>query len=245
MTRTFIALCLFISAFFTAPTISISANGALKPSGNDSEILKISKDIKACLSKAPSPNIEEYYKCMSLYKKRADLFLISNRIDKAIDDYKIVCKSNSENPPFPREIFDCTTLISLTKVKNLGDNWHFLITLNGRSIYYDTNKPIKSANNIYKFWLLSDTSPQIIIAEMEKLGYPTKEYENYSHSVDLKEINCINKKMSLVSKTEYSTSGKVILSINFDELTDDEKSSYIIPNSLDEKLYKIYCKTTK
>ena len=64
-----------------------------------------------------------------------------------------------------------------------------------------------------------------------------KKYENLSHSIDLHEINCVEKKIRPLSVTDYDNKGGVIYSSS-----SPSKWDSIIPESMIEILYKEVCK---
>lgn len=209
------------------------------------QITNISNEIKSCLNKAPSSEFINYFSCIRLYEKRAEMYLKLNLVEKAISDFTIVCNSNYEEVKYPKPVFDCSKLNSLNKVKLLGSNWVYLTESNGTRYFFDKSYVKKISNGIYKVMYLTETIPKNIINELRDAGFPTDGYENYSHSVDIMEFNCNQKTSAFISKIEYSSNGKVISTLKFDQFGDKQKFNEIMPNSIGEELYNKVCKFKK
>jgi hypothetical protein len=100
--------------------------------------------------------------------------------------------------------------------------------------YYDAQSITRPSKNIVRVWVKYNWTEKGIIDCVEKLG---KKYENVSHTIALRGINCTEKMARIQSTTYYDNKGGVISS------TDSPSEwSFIIPESVDELLYKEVCK---
>jgi hypothetical protein len=69
---------------------------------------------------------------------------------------------------------------------------------------------------------------------VEKFG---EIYANLGDSIDLSEINCIEKKFRMLSLTHYDNKGGAIYSTR-----SQSEWKFIIPESIGDRLYKEICK---
>lgn len=115
-----------------------------------------------------------------------------------------------------------------------GVDWKFYGSSSGYTGYYDTQSITRPSKNIVRVSTRWDWTEKAVIDGVEKLG---KKYENLSYSIILREINCVEKKSHRLSATQYDRKGSVISSES-----SPSKWFSINPDSMDESLYKEFCK---
>jgi hypothetical protein len=102
---------------------------------------------------------------------------------------------------------------------------------------YDAESMTRSSQGIVEVWTKSEYTERGVIEMVIKFG---KHYENLSYSLELWEINCVEKRHRLLLFTAYSAEGNV--------LYNDEAGSRPPPwktisrGSVEESLYKALCK---
>jgi hypothetical protein len=101
--------------------------------------------------------------------------------------------------------------------------------------YYDTENITRPSKDVVRVWgkLIFKVKGKTEMAE--ELG---KKYETLSHSINLIELHCAEKKIRRLSFAYYSTDGKVLESGQSPE----ENWRFIPPDSVGESLYNILCK---
>jgi len=112
-----------------------------------------------------------------------------------------------------------------------------LETLWGRrekSAYYDVQSITRPSKNIVRVWLRWNWTEKGV---MVMVGNFWKKYDNLSHSIDLHEINCVDKTIHSLSLTAYNNKRGVIYSSSSPLEWDS-----IVPGSIIEILYKKVCK---
>jgi len=100
--------------------------------------------------------------------------------------------------------------------------------------YYDTQSITHPSKNIVKVWTRWDYTEKGVIDNVGELG---KRYENLSHCIVLREINCLEKTFRHLSLTYYDNKGGVIYFS-----TSPSELGFIVPESMAEVLYKEVCK---
>jgi hypothetical protein len=116
-----------------------------------------------------------------------------------------------------------------------GADWKYFGSNDFGDAFYDSKSITRPSRNIVRVWRYMSFTEKGEKYYVEKFG---KTIENMSYSIDLGEINCKDKVMSLVSVTLYSKEGKVV------GVEDHAKSPVfpIVPTSIDDLLYKEVCK---
>ncbi len=114
--------------------------------------------------------------------------------------------------------------------------------------YYNAEEPdpLKEILSIFKkrivrVWtkrsIKNDKGRDRQILENKNLGLSVKDYEHYEYTLSLKEINCSDKMIRLLSEADYAKEG--------DLLAKSESPfagwSPVVPASSDESLYKAVC----
>ena len=116
-----------------------------------------------------------------------------------------------------------------------GADWKYFGSNDFGDAFYDSKSITRPSRNIVRVWRYISFTEKYKKSCVEKFG---KTIENMSYSIDLAEINCKDKVMSLVSTTLYSKEGKVV------GVEGHSKSPLfpIVPTSIDDLLYKEVCK---
>jgi hypothetical protein len=115
-----------------------------------------------------------------------------------------------------------------------GADWKFYGATENYLNYYDAQSITRPSKNIVRVWIKFDYTEKGV---MDWVGDFGKKYENLSHSIDLTEINCIEKTIHSLSATHYDNKGGAIYSDS-----SPTKLFFIIPESVGENLYKEVCK---
>ena len=103
--------------------------------------------------------------------------------------------------------------------------------------FYDTEDMIRSSKDIVEAWTKSEYTEKGIADLVRKFG---KHYKNLSYSLELWEIDCVEKKGRLLSTTAYSVEGNILYT---DQAGSRLPPWEIIPRgSVEENLYKALCK---
>jgi hypothetical protein len=105
----------------------------------------------------------------------------------------------------------------------------------GDSNYYDADSITRPSQNIVKGSVKTVYSPKSVNREVEKLG-PT--YKNLSYRIVLWEMNCSEKKVAFLQRTDYTKNGTIIKTIKPDTIT----WMSIVPDTMGEELHKLLCK---
>jgi len=117
-----------------------------------------------------------------------------------------------------------------------GANWKFLrMSKGGDNCYYDADSITRPSKNIVRGSVKIVYSEKSVNREMERLG---PSYKDFSHTIILWEMNCIEKKAAFLETTAYSKNEKVIKSIKAKTIT----WASIVPETMGEDLYKALCK---
>lgn len=100
--------------------------------------------------------------------------------------------------------------------------------------YYDAQSITHPSKNIVRVWERRNFTEKGITDMVVSFG---PSYKNLSFSMCLYEINCIEKMARILSLTYYDNKGGLIHTIS-----SSSEWTFIIPESIDESLYKEICK---
>lgn len=95
----------------------------------------------------------------------------------------------------------------------------------------------RQPDNIVRVWVRRTQSKESVTGRVKKIG---EEYKDLSYSINLEEYHCTEKKRRILSLTQYSSGGGIILS-------DDSLGewSFIVPGSIGDAVFKEVCKQPK
>ena len=118
-----------------------------------------------------------------------------------------------------------------------GADWKLFAETDLYECFYDAEDTTPTSKNTVDVWAKLEYTKKGITGIMKKFG---KHYADLSYSLELFEINCIEKKERILSITEYSVEGKILYASSVQGRLPAWK---IIPReSVDESLYKTVCK---
>ncbi len=123
-----------------------------------------------------------------------------------------------------------------------GADWKLLGSNAVSVCYYDSQSITRPSMNIVrgsKYCSFTAEAKTYFAGTIGKTIEGRRTLENMSYSIDLWEINCKNKVVSLVSVTLYSKEGKVV---GVEDHVKSPVTRSIVPTSLDDLLYKEVCK---
>jgi len=115
-----------------------------------------------------------------------------------------------------------------------GEDWKLLSVHEYYLAYYDTQSITRPSKDIVRLWERFNFTEKGVLDMVRKFG---KKYENLSRSIDLSEINCVEKTTRYLSKVSYDNKWGVIYSSSSPQELD-----FVVPESLVENLYKEVCK---
>lgn len=121
------------------------------------------------------------------------------------------------------------------KAEVSGGNWKLYDSGDYSLNYYDAQSMTRPSKNIVRVWVKVNYTKKGVIVWVGRLG---KKYEDLSHTKELCEINCVEKMFRSLSINFYDNKGGVIYSSSSPLL----KWDFIIPESINEALYKEVCK---
>ncbi|MBI5967411.1 MAG: hypothetical protein HY882_06105 [Deltaproteobacteria bacterium] len=124
-------------------------------------------------------------------------------------------------------------LATIGYVESWGADWKAYGETGFGVSSYDTENITHPSKNIVRVWTKTVYSRNGTIRLVIKHG---SRYENLSHSVRLWEINCVDKTYRFLSLQNYSQDGVVLFSEEVKKEWD-----FIVPDSMDENLYKEVC----
>ena len=136
-----------------------------------------------------------------------------------------VSKSTSKGEKAPQKINPSAFAATATK-KN--------ITVNKTSI-------MRLSNSLVRVWVRIEDDPYSMIKAQEKEGLPTQGYDNFSHTLVLREYDCKKQTYRSIQINDYDTNGKVLWSSPVSKVIKQP----IVPGSFGETLYKIVCQGSK
>jgi len=183
--------------------------------------------------------IEDYTKLIELkpdnassYPLRGSVYALIGQYREAKADYQMACDLKKDS---------CDILTEFEKELAKVEKWQPFGKSEKGSFFYDKTSIRKHPNGHIRVWIkikVDDVSAYI--EERKKKYQKPKEYENYSHSLDLWEFDCDSVSLGVISIIDYDDKGKVLDSYNLDEKS--FKMTSIIPDSVGEGLYKMVCK---
>jgi len=100
--------------------------------------------------------------------------------------------------------------------------------------YYDRQSITSSSKKVVRLWAKRVFSEKGVADMVKDFG---EKYKVLNHSIELFELNCIEKKFSIIKSIYRSNDGVVISSVSGESSGDD-----IPPESVVEFLYKEICK---
>ena len=92
----------------------------------------------------------------------------------------------------------------------------------------------RQPNNIVGVWVKLTRSKKSVTNWVKTFG---EQYKDFSHSIDLEEYHCTEKKRRILSLTQYSLGGGTIFSDN-----SPGEWSFIIPDSMADAVFEEVCK---
>lgn len=126
----------------------------------------------------------------------------------------------------------------------VGDNWIKVVDSNDSKMYYDPQSLMR-ANEMVKVWLIvvwQGRAKANYIEKRRSNGYSIKDYDQYSHSMNLQEYDCVERKVRQLAVVDYGGRKKVLSSLTNDDLSD---WSYVIPESIGDDILKKVCVNMK
>jgi hypothetical protein len=116
-------------------------------------------------------------------------------------------------------------------------DWRLYAKTDSYECFYDAEDIIRSSQDIVEVWTKLEYTERGVIEMLIEFG---KHYENLSYSLELREINCTEKRQRLLSITAYSVEGNILYT---DQVGSRLPPWKIIPReSVEESLYKVLCK---
>jgi hypothetical protein len=116
-----------------------------------------------------------------------------------------------------------------------GADWKIYCSNDMYLGYYDTQSITRPSKNVIRVWVRWDYTEKGVMYYMGKFGI---KYMSLSHSINLPEINCLEKTIRSLSLTYYDNEGEVIYSFS----SPSSKWDFILPETIGEILYKEVCK---
>lgn len=126
-------------------------------------------------------------------------------------------------------------IVFFSCMEGWGEDWEKHGESDKMFFYYDAESIIRPSKDVVKVWGKLIYKVKGITEMVEEFG---KKYETLSHSLNLIEIHCAEKKIRRLSFVHYSTDGNVLNSGQ----SPKENWSIIPPDSIGESLYKFLCK---
>lgn len=129
-----------------------------------------------------------------------------------------------------------------------GADWKSYAENQNFSFYYNAEEPdpFKEIANIFKKRIVRVWTKRATknnkgrdwqIQENKRLGLSMKDYEQYEYTLSLKEINCSDKMIRLLSETDYAKEGNLLAKSE----SPFARWGPVVPTSSDESLYKAVC----
>jgi len=125
-------------------------------------------------------------------------------------------------------------LATIGYVESWGADWKVYGETGFGVSYYDSGSITHPSKDIVRVWTKTVYSRNGAIRLVIRYG---SRYENLSHSVRLREINCVDKTYRFLSMQNYSQDGVVLFSEEGKKEWD-----FIVPDSMDESLYQEVCR---
>ena len=116
-----------------------------------------------------------------------------------------------------------------------GADWKLIgQDVEGSVLEIDVASISRQPNNIVRVLVKQTRSKESVTGWVNKFG---EEYKDFSHSIDLEEYHCTEKKRRILSLTQYSLGGGIIFSDN-----SPGEWSFIIPDSTADAVFEEVCK---
>jgi hypothetical protein len=131
-------------------------------------------------------------------------------------------------------VVGCQTPVKKDEYSN-GADWKYFASAESFFVYYDTQTITRLSKNIVRVWVRYSFTSKGALYYMLNHG---EEYKNFSYSIYLMEIDCVEKTHRALSRTEYDNKGIAISSTTNFPL----EGQVIPPESVFELLYKAVCK---
>lgn len=96
----------------------------------------------------------------------------------------------------------------------------------------------KDIVKVWTKWIFTDEEKEKTLKIVKNSGWSTEGWDKLSHRITSNKIDCKNKKVQLLSITDYDTEGKVLNNGNNEEL----EWVYIVPGSMGHILWEKVCK---
>jgi hypothetical protein len=114
-----------------------------------------------------------------------------------------------------------------------GADWKLFSSIDEADLYYDVESITHPSKGVVRVWTKSVYTGESASEIVVRVG---EEYKNVTSSVDLKEINCSERKYRIVFTAYYSTDGIL------DSESKVTEWRYIAPKAVLDKLLKALCK---
>ncbi len=116
-----------------------------------------------------------------------------------------------------------------------GVGWKFIgQDVKGSVLEIDVASISRQPNNIVRVLVKHTRSKESVTDWVNKFG---EQYKDFSHSIDLEEYHCTEKKRRILSLTQYSLDGGIIFSDN-----SPGDWNFIIPDSMADAVFEEVCK---
>ena len=116
-------------------------------------------------------------------------------------------------------------------------DWRLYAKTDSYECFYDAEDMSRSSQDIVEVWTKLEYTQKGVIEMLIRFG---KHYENLSYSLELREINCAEKKDRLLSITAYSEEGNILYADQAGSRPPPWK--IIFRGSVEEDLYSALCK---
>ena len=116
-----------------------------------------------------------------------------------------------------------------------GADWKIYATGKGVIYYYKPDSIIRSSKDTAKVWTKEEYIAERILKERS-------ETPGISYKLTYEEIHCAEKRIRPLSFVSYSQDGEVLGSANIPRGREEEYWAFIVPDSINDRLYKLLCK---
>ncbi len=125
-------------------------------------------------------------------------------------------------------------MIWFCSAEGWGADWRLYARSADGTEYYDTDNMTRPSKDVIRVWEKMIYSEKGVQGQVESLG---EKFRKSAYRMTLNELNCAEKKVRVLSISEYSTDGEVLFSSDYQE----PKWQFIVPESLAELLSKGVC----
>lgn len=168
-----------------------------------------------------------------LYSGRGELYVKTNQKQKALHDFQKACDLNT---------LYCWRLTEYQKEIARGEKWVQFSSSKHASYYYDNTSIRQQPNKHMRVWTRMEVDDvDEYVKELNSRGLQTKGYENFSHALNMFELDCNAEQIATVSEIIYDQKGNTLLSYTVESV----KIEPIVPDSIGDALYKAVCKGKK